>query len=104
MIYRADHLVYTQQANTVIAASSSQAITLGNAAFVRIACDTKGIWYKFGDTSVSATAGGAAEGYVPAGRVLDIPVPVLAGSTAAPVKIAIIQDGATAVGSVTLFS
>ena len=78
---------------TVIAASSSQRIAI-KGALVRFCVDGKSLWYKFGDSSVSATAGTAAEGYVPAGFPLDVPIPT--GVT----NVAIIQAAATAVGSV----
>jgi hypothetical protein len=85
---------------TVIAASSSQRIAV-NGEMVRFSVGTQGIWYKFGDSSVTATAGTAAEGYVPAGWVLDVPLPRNSLS-AVNTNVAIIQAAGTAVGSVQM--
>ena len=85
------------QTTTVIAASSSQRIACAGA-FVRFAVETKSVWAKFGSSTVDATAGTSAEFLIPAGQVLDTPIP--SGST----HVAIIQSGATAVGSVTVFA
>lgn len=101
MIYRQDITKHGQQpgsqTTTVIAASSSQRIVAAGA-FVRISCGTKGVWGIFGASTVTATAGTAGEFFIPAGQVTDWPIP--AGTT----NLAIIQEGATAVGSVTVFA
>ena len=85
---------------TVIAASSSQRIIL-NGALVRFSVGTQGVWYKFGDSSVSATAGTAAEGYAPANFVVDVPLPRNSLSSV-NTHVAIIQAAGTAVGSVQM--
>jgi hypothetical protein len=82
---------------TVISAAASQRIQL-DARAVRFSVDTKGLWVKFGDSTVASTAGTAGEFYVPAGMVVDVTAPNTA------THVAIIQAGATAAGSVSTFN
>ncbi len=93
------------RSTTVIAAAASQRIALLGGTVVRVAVGTQGLWYKFGDSTVAATAGTAAEGYVPANWVEDIPVPIESTQSAVNTvtHVAIIQAAATAVGSVQVF-
>jgi hypothetical protein len=92
---------------TVLAASTSQRIALSGATAVRIATGvvgalsdvTGGVWYKFGDSTVTATAGSTDEVYVPLHVVLDVPVPVNLGVT----HLAIIEAESGVAGSVQVF-
>ena len=84
--------------NTTIAASASQRIAIGNGSTVLFGVGTKGIWYKFGTSTVEATAGTAAEGFIPQETLVYLPVPRDA------THVAIIQSAATSVGSVTVFT
>lgn len=93
------------RSTTVIAASSSQRIALAGGTVVRFSVGTQGLWYKFGTSTVAATAGTAAEGYVPANTTLDVPVPITStvSSLNTVTDVAIIQAAATAVGSVEVY-
>lgn len=97
MVYPLAETPVERQTNTVISAAASQRIALSGAWIVRFSVAAKGLWFKFGSSTVEATAGTAAEGYVPAESILDVAAP--RGAT----HVAIIQAAATAVGSVTTF-
>ena len=84
--------------NTTIAASASQRIAIGNGSVVLFAVGTKGLWYKFGSSTVEATAGTAAEGFIPQETLVYLPVP--RGAT----HIAIIQSAATSIGSISVYT
>lgn len=95
-MWTVEELPLRPQTTTVISAAASQRVACAGT-YVRFSVGTKAIWYKFGSITVTATAGTAAEGFVPQDYVLDVPVP--SGST----HVALIQSGATSVGSVTVF-
>lgn len=82
---------------TVIAASSSQRIAVAGGGAVRLSVGAQGLWYKLGSSTVDATAGTASEGFVPANTVVDVPV------ASSITHVAIIQNAATAIGSVQVF-
>jgi hypothetical protein len=93
------------RSTTVISALASQRIALSGGSAVRFSVGAQGIWYKFGGSAVDATAGTAAEGYVPANTTLDVPVPITStvSSPNTITHVAIIQAAATAVGSVEVY-
>lgn len=83
------------KSTTVISAAASQRVQVGAQNNVQIAVGGAALWIKFGDSTVTATAGTASEIYVPAGWVSEFVSP----ST----HVAMIQDAATAEGSLTVF-